>query len=94
LIRFSGGISLGGANHAVQALLRRGWVEAQNVIRSDHRRGYLYLLTPDGLSQNVQLACRLLSRKRAEIESLQREIESGAGGGDPGDSPTLGTGSV
>ena len=69
------GISLGGANHALQALLERGWIEVQNFTRSDHRRGYLYRLTPDGLSQKARLADRLLQRKRAEHQALLAEIE-------------------
>ena len=69
------GISLGGTNHAVQALLERGWIEARNFTRSDHQRDYRYRLTPDGLSQKARLADRLLQRKRAEHQALLADIE-------------------
>jgi EPS-associated MarR family transcriptional regulator len=70
------GISLGGTNQAVQALLERGLDrEARNFTRGDHQRGYLYRLTPDGLSQKARLADRLLQRKRAEHQALLADIE-------------------
>lgn len=69
------GISLGSTNHAVQALLERGWIKVQNFTRSDHKHSYLYLLTPDGLGQKARLAYRLLQRKRAEHQALLAEIE-------------------
>lgn len=69
------GISLGSTNHAVQALLERGWIKVQNFTHSDQKHRYLYLLTPDGLGEKARLAYRLLQRKRAEHQALLADIE-------------------
>jgi len=47
----------------------------QNFTRSNHQRGYRYLLTPDSLSQKARLADRLLQRKCAEHQALLTDIE-------------------
>ncbi|WP_018140846.1 MarR family EPS-associated transcriptional regulator [Thioalkalivibrio sp. ALJ7] len=69
------GISVGSTNHALRALLARGWVKAQNFTRSDNKRGYLYKLTPTGVSEKARLAYHFLQRKRAEHVALMTEIE-------------------
>ncbi|MBL8254040.1 MAG: MarR family EPS-associated transcriptional regulator [Candidatus Competibacter sp.] len=90
------GISLGKANYCLQALLDKGLVKMQRFHDSKRKRAYLYLLTPAGIAQKTALTMRFLERKmaeydrlRAEIESLQREIEASSdfapipGGGIP-----------
>lgn len=69
------GVSVGSTNHALRALLDRGWVKVQNFRRSDNKRGYLYRLTPSGLQEKARLAWHFLQRKRAEHEALMAEIE-------------------
>jgi MarR family transcriptional regulator, temperature-dependent positive regulator of motility len=69
------GISVGGTNHAVRALLAQGLVKAQNFRRSRNKRGYLYVLTPSGLQEKARLTYHLLQQKRAEHEALMGEIE-------------------
>lgn len=70
------GISVGGTNHALKALLTRGWIKVQNFQRSSHKRGYLYKLTPRGLNEKSRLAYHFLQRKRAEHAALMQEIEA------------------
>jgi EPS-associated MarR family transcriptional regulator len=69
------GISLGGVNYAVKALVERGLVKMKNFGRSDSKLGYVYLLTPAGMKQKSELAAAFLSRKLEEYEVLRREIE-------------------
>ena len=69
------GVSVGSTNHALRALLDRGWVKAQNFTRSDNKRGYLYKLTPSGMHEKARLAYHFLQRKRAEHKTLMDEIE-------------------
>ena len=70
------GVSLGGVNYALKALIARGFVKAGNFGRSENKAAYLYLLTPEGIAQKSALAATFLSRKLEEYEALKREIKS------------------
>ena len=70
------GVSLGGVNYAMKALVERGLVKAKNFGRSDNKLGYVYVLTPAGIKQKSVLAATFLSRKLEEYEVLRREIEA------------------
>lgn len=70
------GVSLGGVNYALKALIERGFVKAGNFGRSEHKAAYLYLLTPEGIAQKGALAATFLSRKLEEYEVLKREIKA------------------
>lgn len=69
------GVSLGKANYCVRALLAKGFVKAQNFRRSPHKRGYVYLLTRDGVAAKASLTRDFLARKRDEYDALRLEIE-------------------
>ena len=69
------GISLGGVNFAMKALVEKGLVKANNFNRSEHKVGYMYVLTPKGIKSKAQLAAMFLSRKLEEYEVLLQEIE-------------------
>lgn len=68
-------MSLGKANYCLRALMTKGFVKAQNFRRSSHKRGYVYLLTPEGLAAKASLTRAFLVRKREEYEALRVEIE-------------------
>ena len=68
------GVSLGKTHYLLKALLGKGWVKAQNFRRSDHKLGYLYVLTPHGVRQRLQLTQAFLSRKEQEYEMLNSQI--------------------
>ena len=70
------GVSLGGVNYAVKALVERGFVKVKNFSRSDNKVAYLYVLTPSGLAEKVSVATALLGRKLEEYEVLTAEIEA------------------
>ena len=69
------GVSLGGVNYAMKALVERGLVKAKNFGRSDTKLGYVYVLTPAGIKQKSELASSFLIRKLEEYEVLRQEIE-------------------
>ena len=69
------GVSLGATNYALRALVGQGLVKADRVVRADRKAGYLYVLTPSGLSAKARLARAFLARKREEHAALRREIE-------------------
>jgi MarR family transcriptional regulator, temperature-dependent positive regulator of motility len=68
------GVSLGKTHYLLKALLAKGWVKAQNFQRSDHKLGYLYVLTPQGVRQRLQLTRSFLARKEHEYETLKTQI--------------------
>ena len=70
------GISLGSMHYCLKALAERGWVKAGNFKNNPDKSVYLYLLTPEGISQKSKLAIDFLKRKRHEYIQLKREIDS------------------
>lgn len=68
------GVSLGKAHYLLKALLEKGWVKAQNFKRSEHKTGYLYVLTPHGVHQRLRLTQAFLARKEREYDILQAQI--------------------
>ena len=70
------GVSLGGVNYAMRALVERGLVKVKNFGRSDNKLGYVYVLTPQGIRQKSELAARFLGRKLEEYDVLRQEIEA------------------
>jgi EPS-associated MarR family transcriptional regulator len=70
------GVSLGGVNYALKALVDRGFVKADNFRKSGSRVAYLYLLTPKGVAEKTSLATTFLGRKLEEYEVLRQEIEA------------------
>ena len=69
------GLSLGKTNYIVRALVDKGWVKLSNFKRSDNKLGYIYLLTPEGVSEKTVLAQNFLKRKSEEYNKLKKEIE-------------------
>ena len=69
------GISLGSMHYCLKALAQKGWVKAENFKNNPDKSVYLYLLTPEGISQKSKLAIDFLRRKKQEYDELKREIE-------------------
>jgi len=69
------GLSLGKTNYVVRALVDKGWVKLSNFKRSDNKLGYIYILTPEGVSEKTTLAQNFLKRKSEEYNKLKIEIE-------------------
>ena len=70
------GVSLGGVNYALKALVERGFVKAENFRKSGSKAAYLYVLTPIGIAEKTSLATAFLGRKLKEYEVLRQEIDS------------------
>ena len=68
------GVSLGKAHYLLKALLDKGWVKARNFKRSEHKARYLYVLTPSGMRQRLQLTHAFLARKEREFDVLRAQI--------------------
>jgi EPS-associated MarR family transcriptional regulator len=70
------GVSTSGLNYCLNALIDKGWVKVHNFNESKNKFGYVYLLTPSGISEKAALTGRFLQRKLLEYEALRAEIES------------------
>ena len=69
------GLSLGRTNYIIHALIDKGLLKLSNFKRSDNKLGYIYLLTPTGISEKTNLAQIFLKRKSKEYNRLAKEIE-------------------
>ena len=85
------GVSLGGVNYALKALMERGFVKADNFRKSGRKVAYLYVLTPRGVAEKASLAAAFLGRKLEEYELLTQEIEALKGEVGSDDSGSSGT---
>lgn len=70
------GVSLGGVNYCLRALIDKGSVKIENFKTSRNKLGYLYVLTPQGVAERAALTGRFLRRKMAEYEAIKAEIEA------------------
>lgn len=68
------GISVGAAHYCLAALAEKGLIKLGNFQASSNKRGYVYLLTPDGLAAKASMTISFLRRKLAEYEALKAEI--------------------
>ena len=68
-------MSLGAINYCMKALISKGWVKAGNFASNPDKSVYLYLLTPEGITQKSKLAIDFLRRKKQEYDELKREID-------------------
>ena len=84
------GVSLGGVNYALKALMERGFVKVNNFRKSGKKAPYLYLLTPTGIAEKTSRAAAFLGRKLEEYEVSRQEIEALKGEVGLGDSAESG----
>lgn len=70
------GVSLGGVNYCLNALIAKGSVKIQNFRNNQNKWVYAYLLTPQGLAEKTALTGAFLKRKMQEYQSLKEEIEA------------------
>jgi len=70
------GISVGGLNYCLKALMLKGLVKMKNFAHSKNKFGYVYMLTPSGMAEKAAITHRFLRRKIEEYESLQAEIDA------------------
>lgn len=69
------GVSLGAINFCLRALLEKGHLKLANFKASKNKLGYVYVLTPEGITQRAALAAAFIARKREEYEAIQAELE-------------------
>ncbi|MCK5744140.1 MAG: MarR family EPS-associated transcriptional regulator [Caldisericia bacterium] len=68
-------ISLGKVNFLINALAEKGLVKLKRFKKSKKKKGYLYLLTPQGIKSKTDLTKHFLKSKIEEYKRLEQEIE-------------------
>jgi len=68
------GVSAGGVNYCVNALIKVGAVKVQNFRDSRNKLRYAYFLTPKGFAEKSALAGDFLARRFTEYEAISAEI--------------------
>jgi len=67
--------SLGKINFLIRALTHKGIVKIENFYNNSDKSGYVYCLTPYGISQKIVITKKFLKRKQKEYDRLKMEIE-------------------
>jgi EPS-associated MarR family transcriptional regulator len=70
------GMSVGGLNYCLNALIDKGFVKMANFSKSKNKFKYVYLLTLQGIAEKVALTGPFLKRKMEEYDALKVEIEA------------------
>ncbi len=70
------GVSLGSIHYCLNALIKKGYVKANNFKNAQNKLAYSYILTPSGLNQKRELTIAFLKRKQFEYDALQLEIKA------------------
>ena len=70
------GVSLGGINYCLNALVAKGSIKIQNFKNNQNKWVYAYLLTPQGIAEKTSLTSVFLKRKMQEYHQLKVEIEA------------------
>ena len=68
------GFSLGKLNYCVNALKKKGLVKIDNFRKSKNKFGYMYILTPKGISAKTKLTINFMKKKMQEYDELKKEI--------------------
>ena len=69
------GFSLGKLNYCLNALKQKGLLKIRNFKNNKKKIGYLYLLTPLGISKKTKLTISFMKRKMREYDELKKEIQ-------------------
>ena len=65
------GVSLGGINYCLGALIEKGFIKAKNFSYNSNVIKYAYSLTPSGIKEKTKLTLGFLQRKMQEYEEIK-----------------------
>ena len=69
------GFSLGKLNYCLKALKEKGLIKINNFQKNPNKLGYVYMLTPKGISLKTKLTLDFMKKKMHEYDELKKEIE-------------------
>ena len=68
------GFSLGKLNYVIKALKKKGHIKVKNFKNNKNKVNYLYILTPQGISQKTKLTLNFMQLKMKEYDELKKEL--------------------
>lgn len=68
------GFSLGKLNYCLKALKAKGLIKINNFKKNNKKINYIYLLTPQGLTEKTELTLNLLKIKMKEYDELRKDL--------------------
>jgi EPS-associated MarR family transcriptional regulator len=69
------GISLGATNYCLRALIDQGFLKAERLRKGPNKRAFVYLLTPAGIAQKLDMTRQFIAIKQAEYEAIRQQVE-------------------
>ena len=69
------GFSLGKLNYCLKALKVKGLVKIKNFKKNPNKINYIYVLTPQGVSEKTKLTLNFMKKKMKEYDELKREVK-------------------
>lgn len=71
------GLSLGKTNYILHALMEKGFLKVGRFLKAKNKLSKaVYILTPTGISERMDLTRDYVERKTQEYEALKAELES------------------
>ena len=74
-LAFELGFSLGKLNYCLKELKNKGLIKIKNFKKNPNKIGYIYILTPKGISKKTKLTLNFMKKKMKEYDELKKEIE-------------------
>ena len=69
------GLSLGKINYCLNSLKEKGFIKIKNFTKSKNKLKYMYVLTPQGISEKTKITINFMKQKMSEYEDLKKDLE-------------------
>lgn len=70
------GFSLGKINYCINALKRKGLVKIVNFKNNPKKSNYLYIITPKGMKEKINLTISFMKMIMKEYDELKKDINN------------------
>ena len=68
------GLSLGKINYCLNSLKEKGFIKIKNFTKSKNKLKYMYVLTPQGISEKTKITINFMKQKMSEYDELKLEL--------------------
>ena len=70
------GLSIGKVNYCLKALIKVGFIKANNFNNSTKKMNYTYVLTPKGIQEKTAITRQFIIKKKQEYDKLHSYIDN------------------